>query len=78
MEEKDIFEFVSEGGEEKVEEKEKVQSPKVRPVPPKLITFDRYFNSLGRPGHHKAGMMAYVNTKGKKSREVWDSLFKDY
>ena len=48
------------------------------PKPPQMIMFDRYFMSLGRPMHHKAGMLAYKNTKGKKTREAWKALFKDY
>ena len=51
---------------------------KERPAPPQMITFDRYFLSLGKPGHHRAGMEAYTNTKGKKTREAWEALFKHY
>ena len=47
------------------------------PASPKF-TFDRYFNLLGRPARHKAGMLAYKNTKGKKTQEAWDALFKSY
>ena len=48
------------------------------PAPPKMITFDRYFLSLGLPVHHRAGMAAYGNTKGKKTLEAWKSLFASY
>lgn len=48
------------------------------PKPPQMIMFDRYFMSLGRPMHHKAGMLAFVNTKGKKTREAWEALFSKY
>lgn len=51
---------------------------KERPAPPQMITFDRYFVSLGRPMHHKAGMAAFTNTKGKKTIEAWDALFEKY
>ncbi len=51
---------------------------KVRPVPPQMITFDRYFLSLGRPMHHRAGLEAYKNTKGKKTLEAWKKMFADY
>lgn len=47
------------------------------PVEP-LLTFDRWFISLGRPSHHKAGMQAYRPTKGRKTKAAWDRLFKDY
>jgi hypothetical protein len=55
-------------------EKLKVDAPK----PPQMIMFDRYFMSLGRPMHHKAGMLAFCNTKGKKTREAWQALFAQY
>ena len=48
------------------------------PKPPQMIMFDRYFMSLGRPMHHKAGMLAFCNTKGKKTREAWKTLFAKY
>ena len=46
--------------------------------PPQMIMFDRYFMSLGRPMHHKSGMVAYCNTKGKKTRKAWETLFEKY
>lgn len=48
----------------------------IKPTP--MITFERYFMSLGRPMHHKAGLVAYCNTKGKKTREAWKTLFEKY
>ena len=56
----------------------KKEEPVVTIKPPQVVMFDRYFMSLGRPMHHKAGMLAYVNTKGKKTREAWKALFAKY
>ena len=72
MDEQDIFDMIVE--EPKVEVKKKKS---VQPAP-QMITFDRYFISLGRPLHHRAGMEAYANTKGKRTRESWGALFKNY
>lgn len=43
-----------------------------------LISFDRWFLTTGRPAHHKAGMRAYSNTKGRRNKAAWDQLFKNY
>ena len=43
-----------------------------------LLTFDRWFALQGRPAHHKLGMRAFASTKGKKTREAWDSIFENY
>lgn len=51
---------------------------KVRPKPEPTMTFDRWFISLGRPLHHKAGMVAFAKTKGKRSSNAWYKLFKAY
>lgn len=45
---------------------------------PVLVTFDRWFALQGRPAHHKAGMSAYTNTKGKMTVDAWNKLFKNY
>jgi len=55
-----------------------VETKKEAPEPPQMLMFDRYFMSLGRPMHHKAGMLAFCNTKGKKTREAWEALFEKY
>lgn len=53
--------------------------PPEREAPASMITFDRYFLLLGRPAHHKRGMIAYVkSTKGRKTRAEWDRLFQGY
>lgn len=48
-----------------------------KPAEP-MLTFDRWFATTGRPAHHKAGMRAYVNVKGKRTKAFWDGLFKSY
>lgn len=49
------------------------------PAPlPQLITFDTWFSSTGRPAHHRYGMSAYADTGGRKTKEYWDSIFKNY
>ncbi len=53
-------------------------APKEAVKPPQMITFDRYFTSLGRPMHHKPGMEAFCKTKGKKARPAWEALFAKY
>jgi hypothetical protein len=42
------------------------------------ISFDRWFSTTGRPGHHKAGMRAYVKASGRKTKTAWDQLFAKY
>ncbi len=57
--------------------KQEIEKPK--PIP--VMTFDRYFATLGKPDHHKAGMRAYLsvrNLKGKKSVEAWNRLLDGY
>lgn len=56
-----------------------VVKPKAPLVVP-MMTFDRYFISLGKPLHHKHGMAAYIGklSKSKKTREAWDKMFKGY
>lgn len=44
----------------------------------KLMTFDTWFLSTGRPVHHKKGMQAYTDTKGKKSVDYWNQVFSTY
>jgi hypothetical protein len=43
-----------------------------------MMTFDRWFASTGRPPRHKAGMKAFTDTKGKKTVEAWNKIFKKY
>jgi len=64
---------------------EVLSQPIITPPPPApalpLLTFDRYFASTGKPGHHKAGMAAYLQRRGgpaRKTKEAWDSLFAQY
>lgn len=67
--------------EEKEEQAREVpKSPNPVPSMKNKMTFDRYFISLGRPTHHKSGMEAYLGNKakGKKTKEAWDRLLKDY
>ncbi len=46
---------------------------------PIVMSFDRYFLTLGRPQHHKRGMAAFVKSvKGKKTQQAWELLFKGY
>ena len=54
----------------------KIMPPKKLSEP--MLTFDRWFPTTGRPLHHKRGMAAYVNTKGRRTKAVWDALFKKY
>lgn len=63
--------------EETVEPSVPVSSTSVLVEP--LLTFDRFFLSLGRPMHHKKGIAAYVkNIKGKKTVAAWNALLKGY
>ncbi len=69
--------------EESPEKTEMAQpAPSKSKVKPQIrihwMTFDRYFISLGKPMHHKQGMVAYTNTRGKKTKEAWTKIFKDY
>lgn len=43
-----------------------------------LVTFDRWFRTLGRPEHHKRGMRAFASTDGKRTVAAWNQLFKNY
>ena len=53
--------------------------PVVKAEPAPMITFDRYFAVLGRPAHHKKGMIAFVKSiKGRKTKAEWDRLFQGY
>lgn len=59
----------------------KVEVVKRRHKPTPLFTFDRYFASLGKPAHHKAGMRAFLKSKdlkAKKPLDTWKNLFKSY
>lgn len=56
----------------------KIVVKKERPKPKVTMTFDRWFNTLKRPQHHKAGMKAFADTKGKRTKETWDRLFQGY
>lgn len=48
------------------------------PAPAPLMTFDRWFATTKRKPHHKAGMYAFANTNGRKTRAQWDAVFKTY
>lgn len=57
------------------------EAPKKTKRPMATFTFDRWFASLGRPIHHKAGMLAYLSKKasqGKKTVAEWERLFASY
>lgn len=43
-----------------------------------LLSFDRWFSLQNRPSHHKTGMKAFAGTKGKKTKDAWDRIFKGY
>ena len=49
---------------------------KVSPIP--LLSFDRWFETTGRPPHHKRGMRAYTAMRGKHPKKFWDQLFAGY
>lgn len=48
------------------------------------ISFDMWFQSSDRSAagmtqpHHKQGMKAFANTKGKRTKDEWDSIFARY
>lgn len=46
--------------------------------PQLMMTFQRWFSLQGRPPHHKKGMWAFANTKGKRSIAAWNRLFERY
>lgn len=52
-------------------------------VQPK-ISFDLWFKCSDRSAaamnqpHHKAGMMSFTETKGKRTKQEWDRLFAGY
>ena len=52
----------------------------VPPQPVIIMTFDRWFQSTGRPAHHKVGMEAFIRGKasGKRSATAWAGLFENY
>lgn len=55
--------------------------PKRRPKPEPVFSFDRYFATLGKPAHWKAGMRAYITKKDLRSKKTvaeWDRLFQNY
>lgn len=70
------------GFEESFIEAEPVAPEKKEAAPPELmLSFDRYFSTLGRPDHHKAGMKAFLKkgqAQGKKAKSYWEQLFKTY
>lgn len=45
---------------------------------PARVSFEMWFNAQNKPAHHKRGMMAYSDTKGKKTAEKWSKIFKNY
>lgn len=46
--------------------------------PQLMMTFQRWFALQGKPPHHKAGMRAFGNTKGKRSIAAWNRMFAAY
>lgn len=48
------------------------------PVPPVLVSFERWFASTGKPDHWIHGMRVYCSTSGLKSLEQWNKLFASY
>jgi hypothetical protein len=55
--------------------------PPKKAAPMPIFTFDRYFASLGKPAHWRAGMRAWLSNsaaKGKRTVAEWNRLFKDY
>lgn len=66
---------------EKMETKtEEIKIPEVKEEPQIVVflNFDVWFNSLGKPAHHKSGMKAFAPTGGKRTESQWKELFKDY
>ena len=56
-----------------------VLAPVVVEEPEPRISFDRFFQTLGKPAHHKKGMIAFVkNVKGKLTLAAWSALFEGY
>jgi len=59
-------------------------TPKAEPAKPVekivVMNFDRWFATLGKPEHHKAGMKIYRKSavKGKRTAAAWQELFKNY
>lgn len=56
-------------------------APKQPATPQTLLSFDRYFATLGKPVHHKAGMKAFLKKgegQGKKTQAYWELIFKNY
>ena len=52
-----------------------------RAKPEPVFSFDRYFASLGKPIHWKAGMRAWLSrraAKGKRTVAEWNRQFIDY
>jgi hypothetical protein len=55
-----------------------VEAPQAAPAPEVRITFDRWFAMSGRLARHKAGMLAYTSTTGKRTVAAWDAAFQAY
>ena len=47
-------------------------------APPRLMSFGIYFQSLGKPAHHAAGMVKFAPTKYPRTKEDWDRTFAAY
>jgi hypothetical protein len=55
--------------------------PREKTLPQPVFSFDRYFATLGKPAHHKAGMRSYLRAadlRSKKTVAEWDRLFANY
>jgi hypothetical protein len=72
---------------EEVEVREEASPPPLppppAPPPEPVMSFDRYFQTTGRPFHHKAGLLAYLQaagsgTGGKRTKNQWDAIFAQY
>lgn len=51
-----------------------------KPVP--MLTFNTWFGTSGRPGHHKPPMETWLKKRGgtakRRTKEQWDALFAAY
>ncbi len=48
------------------------------PAAPRLISFGIFFQSLGKPSHHAAGMVKFVKTLYPRTHEEWSRIFAAY
>ncbi len=45
---------------------------------PVLLSFGVYFQSLGKPSHHAAGMAKFADVRYPRTKEAWDRAFAAY